>query len=334
MVENQDRKVDQLNLLISMSGVINSALDIKEIVRYAIEGSTRLLQAEAGSLLLLEKDAGELFFAEAVGEKGESVKGIKLKQGQGIAGWVAEKGEPLIVHDAAREPRFFDGIDKRTGFVTRDIVCVPVRKKDRILGALEVMNRKSGRFDSDDLLILTALANQVAIAIERAHLYEESISDGLTGLYQHKFFKLRLEEELMRSKRYNHPLNLVMIDIDHFKKVNDKYGHLMGDAVLKEVAVTLKRHTRVEDVVARYGGEEFAIIMPFTLKESIAEAVERIRAEIEKMRVSGIGITVSVGIGHFDGKDVDLSYKDLIQRADEALYVAKRKGKNRIEIFA
>ena len=332
MSESQDRKVDQLNLLINMSALVNSTLDIHEIIRYAIEGSTRLLDAEAGSLLLLEKEIGELFFAEAVGEKGEKVKGIKLKQGQGIAGWVAEKGEPVVVPDASNEPRFFNGIDKISGFVTKNIVCVPVRTKDKILGSLEVINKKSGPFDSEDLLILTALANQVALAIENAYLYEESIADGLTGLYHQKFFKLRLEEELTRSKRYKYSLNLVMIDIDHFKKVNDEYGHLMGDTILKEVASVLKKSTRLEDVVARYGGEEFAIIMPYTSKEDIGEVVERIRVRVEKMRVSGIGITISVGVGHFDCRDMDLSYKDLIKRADEALYLAKRMGKNRVEI--
>jgi len=328
----QDKKVEQLNLLINMSALINSTLDIQEIIRYAIEGSTRLLDAEAGSLLLLEKEVGELFFAEAVGEKREKIKGIKLKQGQGIAGWVAEKGEPVVVSDASNDPRFFDGIDKISGFVTKNMVCVPVRKKDKILGSIEVINKKSGSFDSEDMLILTALANQVAIAIENVHLYEESIADGLTGLYHQKFFKLRLKEELVRSKRHKHPLNLVMIDIDHFKKVNDDYGHLMGDMILKELASVLKKSTRLEDIVARYGGEEFAIIVPFTSKEDIGEVVERIRAKVEKMKVSGVGITISVGVGHFDCKNTELNYRDLIKRADDALYLAKRKGKNRVEI--
>ena len=187
MKESQDRKIDQLNMLINMSTVINSTLDIQEIIKYAIEGSTRLLQAEAGSLLLLERDVGELYLAEATGEKKEKIKDIKLKKGQGVAGWVAEKGDPLVVHDASSEPRFFNGVDKISGFVTRNILCVPVRTKDKIVGSLEVINKKSGTFDSDDMLVLTALANQIAMAIENAHLYEESISDGLTGLYQHKF---------------------------------------------------------------------------------------------------------------------------------------------------
>jgi diguanylate cyclase (GGDEF)-like protein len=329
----EERKVEQLNLLINMSALINSTLDVQEIIKYAIEGSTRLLDAEAGSLLFLEEEVGELFFAEAVGEKGEKVKGIKLKTGQGVAGWVAEKGEPVIVHDASSDPRFFDGVDKISNFVTRNIVCVPLRTKDRILGSIEVINKNSGSFDSDDMLILTALANQVAVAIENARLYEESIVDGLTGLYQRKYFELRLEEELKRSKRYKHPLNLVMIDIDYFKRVNDEHGHLMGDAVLKEVASVFKKSVRLEDVVARYGGEEFALIMPQTSAENMRKTGERLRAEIEEMEISGIRITISVGIGHFDGKDMDFNHKDLINRADRALYLAKKRGRNRVEMI-
>jgi diguanylate cyclase (GGDEF)-like protein len=329
----EERKVEQLNLLINMSALINSTLDVQEIIKYAIEGSTRLLDAEAGSLLFLEEEVGELFFAEAVGEKGEKVKGIKLKTGQGVAGWVAEKGEPVIVHDASSDPRFFDGVDKISNFVTRNIVCVPLRTKDRILGSIEVINKNSGSFDSDDMLILTALANQVAVAIENARLYEESIVDGLTGLYQRKYFELRLEEELKRSQKYKHPLNLVMIDIDYFKRVNDEHGHLMGDAVLKEVASVFKKSIRLEDVVARYGGEEFVLIMPHTSVENMRKTGERLRAEIEEMEISGIRITISVGIGHFDTKEMDFNHKDLINRADRALYLAKKRGRNRVEMI-
>jgi diguanylate cyclase (GGDEF)-like protein len=329
----EERKVEQLNLLINMSALINSTLDVQEIIKYAIEGSTRLLDAEAGSLLFLEEEVGELFFAEAVGEKGEKVKGIKLKTGQGVAGWVAEKGEPVIVHDASSDPRFFDGVDKISNFVTRNIVCVPLRTKDRILGSIEVINKNSGSFDSDDMLILTALANQVAVAIENARLYEESIVDGLTGLYQRKYFELRLEEELKRSQKYKHPLNLVMIDIDYFKRVNDEHGHLMGDAVLKEVASVFKKSVRLEDVVARYGGEEFVLIMPHTSVENMRKTGERLRAEIEEMEISGIRITISVGIGHFDGKEMDFNHRDLINRADRALYLAKKRGRNRVEMI-
>jgi diguanylate cyclase (GGDEF)-like protein len=329
----EERKVEQLNLLINMSALINSTLDVQEIIKYAIEGSTRLLDAEAGSLLFLEEEVGELFFAEAVGEKGEKVKGIKLKTGQGVAGLVAEKGEPVIVHDASLDPRFFDGVDKISNFVTRNIVCVPLRTKDRILGSIEVINKNSGSFDSDDMLILTALANQVAVAIENARLYEESIVDGLTGLYQRKYFELRLEEELKRSQKYKHPLNLVMIDIDYFKRVNDEHGHLMGDAVLKEVASVFKKSIRLEDVVARYGGEEFVLIMPHTSVENMRKTGERLRTEIEEMEISGIRITISVGIGHFDGKEMDFNHRDLINRADRALYLSKKRGRNRVEMI-
>jgi diguanylate cyclase (GGDEF)-like protein len=333
MTKTQDKKVGQLNLLIQMSNLINSTTDLNEVVKCAIEGSIRLLEAEAGSLLFLEKEAEELFFSEAVGEKRDAVKGIKLKKGQGVAGWVAEKGKPLIVHDAASDPRFFDGVDRMSQFVTRNIICVPVRTRERILGSIEVINKKSGSFNSDDLSILTALANQVAIALENARLYEESIADSLTGLYHHRFLELRLEEELARSKRYKRPLSLVMIDIDDFKRVNDEKGHLMGDRVLMAVASILKRVTRAEDVVARYGGDEFSIIMPRTSRDSMRSVVERLKVEVEKINFSGIRITVSIGIGYFDGKEAEFDCRDLIRRADEALYLVKRSGRNRVEMI-
>jgi diguanylate cyclase (GGDEF)-like protein len=124
-----------------------------------------------------------------------------------------------------------------------------------------------------------------------------------------------------------------MIDIDYFKRVNDEHGHLMGDAVLKEVASVFKKSIRLEDVVARYGGEEFVIIMPHTSVENMRKTGERLRAEIEEMEISGIRITISVGIGHFDAKEMDFNHKDLINRADRALYLAKKRGRNRVEMI-
>jgi len=168
-----DKKLNQLNTLIELTALINSTLETGEIRKRAIEAATRLADAEAGSLLLIDNNAEELFFEVALGDKGEKIKEIRIKKSEGIAGWVAGKGEPVIIHDVQSDPRFFRGVDNISQFVTTDMICVPVKSKDKVAGVLQTINKKSGAFSSDDMEILCALANQVAVAIENANLYQE-----------------------------------------------------------------------------------------------------------------------------------------------------------------
>ena len=167
------KRLEQLNALTELSALINSTLDTGEIRERAIVAAIRLLNAEAGSLILIDQDSGDMFFEVAIGDKGEKVKEIRLKKGEGIAGWVAEKGEAIIIHDVQSDQRFFKTADKRSTFITRDMVCVPVKTKDKVIGVLEAINRRNGIFDEEDKEALTSLANQVAIAIENANLYQE-----------------------------------------------------------------------------------------------------------------------------------------------------------------
>ncbi len=167
------KRLAQLNTLIELTSLISSTLDTGEIRRRAIEAATKLLNAEAGSLILVDQDSGGLFFEVAVGDRGDKLKEIRLKKGQGIAGWVAEKGEGVIIPDVQSDPRFFKGADEKSEFLTRDMICVPVKTKDRVLGVLQAINKKNGDFDSEDMTAFNALANQVAVAIENANLYQE-----------------------------------------------------------------------------------------------------------------------------------------------------------------
>jgi response regulator RpfG family c-di-GMP phosphodiesterase len=166
-------RIEQLNALMKLSALINSTLDPGEIRERAIEAAIRLLDAEAGSLILIDKESGELFFEVALGDKGDRVKEVRLKKGEGIAGWVAEKGEALIINDVQSDHRFLKTVDMRSSFTTRDMVCVPVRSKDKTIGVLEAINKRHGVFEEEDKEALIALANQVGIAIENANLYEE-----------------------------------------------------------------------------------------------------------------------------------------------------------------
>jgi len=170
---NCDKKLKQLETLLRVFSLVNSTLDATEIQTRTIEALTRLLEAEAGSLLLLDEETGELYFQVATGEKGETLKEIRLRKGEGIGGWVAEHGEPLIINDARSDPRFFKKADEKSGFVTRSIICVPVRSKDKIIGVLQGINKKEGGFTAEDHELMKSLADQVAIAVENARLYSE-----------------------------------------------------------------------------------------------------------------------------------------------------------------
>ncbi len=165
--------VKQLKTLVELSAIINSSLDIAEIRKKAIEAATSITNAEAGSLLFLDEENKELYFDVALGEKGEEVKTIRLKKGQGVAGWVVEHNEPVIINDVQNDPRFFKGGDEKSGFVTRNMISVPLRTKDKLIGVLQALNKRDELFDSRDMELLTALSNQVAVAIENARLYGE-----------------------------------------------------------------------------------------------------------------------------------------------------------------
>jgi len=167
-------KAQRLALLSQLSQILNSTLDHKEIRRRAMEAATRLMKAEAGSLLLMSEEKDQLYFEVALGDREEDMKMIFLNLGEGIAGWVAQHGKSLIVNSPERDRRFFKGVDERTAFKTRNIICVPVRVKEKIVGVLEAVNKQDGgKFDKEDLSLLTSLADQVAVALDNSRLYQE-----------------------------------------------------------------------------------------------------------------------------------------------------------------
>ena len=169
-----EEKVERLALLSQLGQILNSTLDHKEIRRRAMEAATQLMKAEAGSLLLVDEGKRQLNFEVALSDREEDIKRIPLSFGEGIAGWVAQKGKPLIVNSPKKDPRFFKGVDERTEFKTRNIICVPVKVKEKTIGVLEAINkREKGGFNKEDLSLFLSLADQVAIALDNSRLYQE-----------------------------------------------------------------------------------------------------------------------------------------------------------------
>jgi diguanylate cyclase (GGDEF)-like protein len=218
-------------------------------------------------------------------------------------------------------------------------ILVPIQSKGRPIGLL-VVESTAPVVDRDQRDFLLTLANQSGLAIENANLYAStlqlSITDGLTGLYNYRHFCERLEIEISRSRRYNSPLGLLLIDIDRFKSFNDRFGHLLGDEVLKAVAQIIRSNTRDVDVVARYGGEEFCVILQEIGGEEIGAYAERLRAAVATVRVevpgdARHGVTVSVGAAVSQSGDPDAH--EFIRRADEGLYRAKEAGRDRVCVW-
>jgi diguanylate cyclase (GGDEF)-like protein len=222
-------------------------------------------------------------------------------------------------------------------------VAVPVRASREILGVICVTDRRDNQpFTHEDVSTLRGLAAPSALALgrERALLQAEVYAhaaavDPLSGAFNRRHFHVRLEEELQRSQRHEIQLALLMIDVDDFKSVNDSFGHLAGDAVIKGIADIMRRSVRVFDVCARFGGEEFAIIMPGSGTASATSVAERIRERIELFRPSdrtleGLAITASVGLAV---SSLGISAREIIARADQALYLAMRAGKNRVREY-
>ena len=168
------KHVERLTLLGDLGRILNSTLDQKEVRRRAIEAVTRLMEAEVGSLLLVDEERNQLYFEVALGDEEEEIKKITLKMGEGIAGWVAQRGEPLIVNAPDQDPRFFNGVDGKTEFKTRNLICVPVKVKERVIGVLEAINKEGKKpFDQEDLSLFSSLGDWVAIALDNARVYQE-----------------------------------------------------------------------------------------------------------------------------------------------------------------
>jgi len=214
---------------------------------------------------------------------------------------------------------------------------IPFKVGDRVIGLLAIAGVKVNTFSPDDLKLVKMLVDNSSFAIENSLLHKKieelAITDGLTGLYNHRYFKEALHKEIKRAERYNLVFSLLMFDIDDFKKINDTYGHIKGDCVLKEISqIAREIFQREIDVVARYGGEEFVVILPQTTRERASIVGERllssVRERLWKLASLPVPVTISMGIASYP--DSGESEDTIIQAADSFLYMAKKRGKNRI----
>ncbi len=328
----------ELGFFDEVSKTLTSTLELNDILTTIMKKSRSLIKADTWSILLLDEGTGELVFEKITGRKEDKskMKKIRLKMGEGIAGWVAQEGIPVVVPDVAIDKRFCSRVDKEAGSTTKSLMCVPIRSKGNILGVLEIVSKTAGApFTKEDLDLLMRLVDRAALAIERATLYQKmaelSITDDLTKLFNTRYLNRTLDLEITRSNRHKSSLSLIFMDIDHFKLVNDNYGHLVGSKLLVEIGQLLIKGLRTIDIVARYGGDEFVIVLPQTTPASAVQIAERIRKVVAQnvfLKKDGYSLRMTASFGVASYPESARSKEDLLRIADEAMYRVKYQTRN------
>ena len=331
--------VGDLELLLEVSKAVTGTLDLPEQLEILGKEVCARFEVVEFSVMLIDETTHQLVI-EAIAGADASMRGQRFHLGEGIAGEAAAKGQTIYVSDVARDPRYLrrKGLRRAGGA----LLCVPLRSKGRVLGVMNFIRPRPGAFDEQEIRLAEAIAAQAALSIANARLYQQtlelSFTDSLTGAPNRRQLFLRLEQEHSRSVRFGEPLSVLLIDLDHFKLVNDRYGHLVGDGVLRGVAVALRRNVRKIDLVARYGGEEFVVLLPRIPRAEALEVAEKLRRSVSSTPLPGpeggepLTVTVSIGVATLgvDAEDVP----GLLEKADMALYEAKRLGRDRVATVA
>ncbi len=328
------------------TAMLGRALTPEQVMNTAFDACAAIVEYDAGAIALYDKDrAKHRIAAVRIGDGGkgiidENVIGFEFKDNAGLASMVIKNRHYLPAGGEPREVTAPIYTRKIKIDDAKSLVVFPLLSADEAIGTFTLVARAEKRFGKDVREMLAVIANQVAVALQNGHLYKQmetmATTDGLTGLTNHRTFQARFEDLLQRAQRHNHKVALLLCDVDFFKKVNDGYGHPVGDEVLRRVAKVLQEVPRKIDIPARYGGEEFAVLLDNVDVAQAKAVAERIRIEISKVVVDTekgpLSVTESIGVAAFpdDGRD----RATLIERADLALYHAKHTGRNRVITWA
>lgn len=333
-------RLKDLSVLYNINQVISSTIELDDLFNAITTVVAETFGYKEFAILLLDPETKVLRVIASHGfQQDERIMGMEFRLGEGVSGMVAESGKRILIKDTREDDRYlhYKGEKKEEG----SFLSIPIKLKDRVLGAFNFNSGKANGFSSYDIRLLTAVANYLAVAMENARLYEEtrhlSLTDDLTGLVNRRHFFERLSREWQRAERFETPLSLLMADIDHFKSFNDTYGHVRGDEALREVARILQGNTRGIDTVGRFGGEEFIILLPQTNLQEALRVGEKLRAAVSEHPFrtddsDGVErVAMSIGAACFPETCQDKEM--IVKQADAALYFAKRAGRNRVMAY-
>lgn len=336
--QNLNERVLELYTLYNVSRTLSTSLQMTELFELAMNVIGESLSLDQYCLMLLDQDSQKLQIRASHGMPDEIVANGVVSVNEGVSGRVASNGEPVLIQDLSQEKDFF--YFKDSGMKKGSYLGVPLSSPDgKVIGVLNAHKPEPDGFDQSDLKLFQAVAEHVAIAINNAMTFQQTQEltkrDELTGLHNRRYFFERFEREVYRAERYERSLSLLMVDIDHFKNFNDKYGHLQGDQALKKFSRVFEESLRKADVVARYGGEEFLVMLPETEKKAAALVAEKLRESVESVdfnedepRLGSAGLTITIGVASLP-RDTEEALV-LLDLADKALYFGKAQGRNQV----
>jgi diguanylate cyclase (GGDEF)-like protein len=338
-VTERKRHLQELGIFHDVAKALTSSLNLNSVLQTIMDKMAEYFRPDTWSLLMVDEAKEELYFAIAVGDAAEMLQSVRLKMGEGIAGWVAKNGEPLLVPDVYTDPRFTKRVDEMTKWKTRSIICIPLKAKQRVLGVIQLINAGMEAFGENEMFFLQALCDYAAIAIDNARAVERiqelTITDDCTGLYNARHLYKTLEAEVYRSARFGYEFSVIFVDLDHFKQVNDTYGHLVGSKLLAEIGYAVKANLRLIDSAFRYGGDEFVVLLPQTGKEAALLVARRLRDVFRQstfLKDDALNLSVRASIGLASYPHDAKSAHEIIRQADEMMYMVKNTTRDNIAV--
>ena len=335
---DKDNQAKELTIFHDVAKALTSSLDLDTVLQTIMEKMAAYFEPATWALLMLDEVSREFYYAAAVGKGFESINALMLTSGETLARWVVKNGRPIVISDIKRDPRIQESSNDNFFSDGCSVVCMPVRTAGSMLGIIQLVNIDMEVYNRNQLLLQT-LADYAAIAIENARavrrIQELSITDDCTGLYNARHMFTVLAEEVSRAMRFGYEFSLLFLDLDHFKRVNDEHGHLIGSNLLGQVGQSLRENLRLVDAAFRYGGDEFAVLLPQTSKDGALFVARRLMTAFRARHwlageTNGISLRASVGIATFP-TDANTA-QAIVQRADEMMYQVKQAGRNNIAV--
>jgi len=321
---------DPLETLLELTRLLSTDRTLEEALKATTDAALALLPCDHASIRTFD-DERKVLLSSARSGLGAGRKPARFRVGEGVLGVVADTGKAAIVKDTAEDERFV--VMPHHGFSVGSLVAVPLFAAGQVVAVLSASHAEPGSFTERDRDLASLIANCTAPAIETARLARLAVTDDLTGAFNYRYHANRLHEEVSRAARYGDRFSLLMMDLDHFKRVNDRWGHQVGDQVLQGFVDRVRDQVREPDVVIRRGGEEFVLVMPSTETEAARRVAERVREAVAKAPIETSGgdvpLTVSIGVATWSEGE---SPTDIEGRADAALYRAKQGGRDRVEV--